>query len=97
MTVMKWPFQDPQNIAVFTSREIVAKRAWIQYVIHDEDDGAWQFHPINGAREEDASIVCLKEIVEIDPSVRLLFDLPLGWCAWRKSKHGAWKREKKSH
>ncbi|HEX3626493.1 MAG TPA: hypothetical protein VH280_13845 [Verrucomicrobiae bacterium] len=92
---MKWPFQDPQNVAVFTSKEIVSESTWIQYVTHDEDDGAWQFHPIDGTLEEDARIVSLEKIVEIDSSVAQLFDLPLGWYAWRKSRDSAWKRKKK--
>lgn len=92
---MEWPFKDPQNVAVFTSKNIVKKANWIQFVSHDEDDGAWQFHPLGGTEEEDASVVSLKEIVEIDPSVASLFDLPLGWRAWRETKDDNWQREKK--
>jgi hypothetical protein len=40
-----WPFSDPPNAAVFTSKKILDDNDWIQTVTHDEDDGAWQFHP----------------------------------------------------
>lgn len=92
---MKWPFNDPPNVAVFTSRQIIEKTDWIQYVSHDENDGAWQFHSASGTIEKDARIVSLKLITEIDPSVILLSTLPLGWFASRNAKNADWKIEKK--
>jgi hypothetical protein len=89
-----WPFTDPPNVAVFTNKKIVEGTDWIQRVSHDEDDGAWQFHPIDGTTESDARVVGLKTIFQIDPSIALLADLPAGWCASRTSANGAWKREK---
>ena len=91
---MNWPFSDPSNVAVFTNKSIVEKTDWIQHVSHDEDDGAWQFHPLNGTAEEDVAVVSLRTIVETDPSVTTLFDLPLGWSASRKSKISQWERQK---
>lgn len=44
-----WPFEDPQNVAVFTVRSILDGDDWIYYVTHDEEDGAWQFTPPCGA------------------------------------------------
>ena len=80
-----WPFNDPPNVAVFTNKKIVDHDTWIQRVTHDEDDGAWQFHPHGGTNELEALVVSLKTITQIDPSVLSLADLPLGWCAWRSS------------
>lgn len=93
MAVMRWEFDDPPNVAVFTSKAILEGRDWIQYVSHDEDDGAWQFHPAGGTPENEASLVSLRSIVELDPSVSKLCDLPLGWCASRATANGQWKRE----
>lgn len=89
-----WPFNDPPNVAVFTNKRIVEKTDWIRRVTHDEDDGAWQFHPQNGTSEEEASVVSLRTIVDIDPSILSLSDLPLGWCASRETQSGAWNRKK---
>lgn len=86
----KWPFADPPNVAVFTSKQIVAGREWIYYVSHDEDDGAWQFHAKRGpASEGDTAVVGLATIVEMDPSVEQVADLPVGWCAWREEREAA--------
>jgi hypothetical protein len=38
-------------------------------------------------------VVGLGSIVELDPSVCELADLPLGWRAWRSSKTEPWRRE----
>lgn len=88
-----WPFSDPPNVAVFADKRIIEGKRWIYYVGHDADDGAWQFHIRDGfAEEDDASVVGLKTIVELEPRVTELSDLPLGWCAWRESKESDWKR-----
>ncbi|MBN1765675.1 MAG: hypothetical protein JW860_10490 [Sedimentisphaerales bacterium] len=89
-----WPFSDPQNIAVITCKEIVSGVKWIYYVTHDADDGAWQFHPKYPSliSQNEAIIVGLKEIVSIDPTIKDLADLPLGWHAWRASKDAQWER-----
>jgi hypothetical protein len=94
---MDWSFQDPPNVAVFTSKDIVEKGKWIYYVSHDGDDGAWQFHSIDGppSSGSDARLVSLKSIVELDPTIAVLADLPLGWCAWRDTQNSVWQRQLK--
>lgn len=90
-----WPFADPPNVAVFTSKEILAGHDWIYYVGHDEDDGAWQFHPRSGpASESDAAVAGLGTMLTLDPSIGQVADLPLGWCAWREEQTAAWQRMK---
>lgn len=90
---MAWPFDDPPNVAVFTTHQILEREDRIGFVTHDLDDGAWQFHARSGAgAETDAKIVSLRAIVDLDPSVMELADLPLGWCAWRKEGEDTWHR-----
>ena len=94
--MVRWPFADPPNVAVFTSKQILEGRDWIYYVSHDEDDGAWQFHPRDGsASESEAAVAGLKTMLELDPSLRQIADLPLGWCAWREDPKAEWRRMKK--
>jgi hypothetical protein len=88
-----WPFKDSPNVAVFTSKTILDGSEWVYYVSHDEEDGAWQFHPYSGpTSEENASVVGLNTMVKIEPRILELSDLPLGWCAWREKKTDRWKR-----
>ena len=89
-----WVFPDPPNVAVLTTRSIVEDGAWIAFVSHDEEDGAWQFHDAARApaRMEDARLVSLRGMVERDPSLRELADLPEGWQAERDAPGAAWRR-----
>ncbi|MGQ5395455.1 hypothetical protein ACT8ZS_32050 [Paenibacillus sp. M.A.Huq-84] len=67
----------------------------ILYVTHDEDDGMWQFLNGGDVNEEDARILGLKEIIDIDPSLVQLSDLPFGWVAWREAVGKQWVRSKR--
>ncbi|MDQ0193244.1 immunity protein Imm33 domain-containing protein [Paenibacillus wynnii] len=89
-----WLFEDPENLAVFTTKEILERVKPIRYVSHDEEDGAWQFHTGEQTKEEDARIISLKEATKIDPSIMELANLPLGWIAFRKDEKEEWIREK---
>jgi len=95
---MKWPFADPPNTAVFTTNGILDRQEWIYLVTHDSEDGAWQFHHArdNELRTTEAVVVALHRILEIDPAVAKLADLPLGWQAWRESKDAEWIRAPQS-
>ncbi|MBE9141445.1 hypothetical protein IQ254_30360 [Nodosilinea sp. LEGE 07088] len=92
-----WPFADPKNVAVFSTREISQKKKTILWVSHDSDDGAWQFTSGENIAEIDHTIVSLERIVKIDPSVKELADLPLGWKATRENVDSPWKYLKTLH
>ena len=66
----------------------------IIHVFHDEDDHGWQFHWAGEKDVADMMVVCLSEIVDHDPSVLEVADLPTGWKAWREKRGAAWHREK---
>lgn len=86
-----WLFKDPKDIAVFTTRHVVIEGKSILYVYHDEDDGAWQFHSGDTSTTEDMMVVGLGEIVDIDPAVMKLANLPLGWVAYRENTKSPWQ------
>lgn len=89
-------FADAANTAVITTRQVIEQGLPIRRVSHDLDDGAWQFLCGTTNAESDARIVGLGEIVRLDPSVREVADLPLGWVAWRSSRSDAWQRAPRS-
>jgi hypothetical protein len=92
---LNWTFADARNVAVFTTSGIVSGSHSILYVVHDADDGAWQFHSEEVfSSHEDCKVVSLGEIVAMDPSILNLSDLPLGWIATRKSKDDCWQQFK---
>jgi len=91
---MKWKFHDQPNTACFTTSQVI-KGSPILRVYHDYD-GDWQFHgsPKSSAHGNDAKLVSLQSIVDHDPSLSALYDLPYGWRAERKSLSSPWIRHK---
>lgn len=89
---LDWFIDEHPNIAVITTKNILDKSSDILLVCHDEDDGIWQFLDGKDINEEDALIISLKEIVELDNSIsQLLYSLPLGWSAFRNNKNSEWE------
>jgi len=88
-----WPWDQTPDTAVFTKREIVENGAPILHVSHDLDDHGWQFLGLEDAKLDNAVLVCLHSIPELDPSVIELANLLPGWHAWRRSKSEPWTRE----
>jgi hypothetical protein len=91
-----WPFDDPPNVAVITTLEIMERRAPILLVSHDEEDGGWQFLPGGPVSVDDGRAVALRSILQLDRSIAQLADLPPGWQASRASPRDPWQRTSKS-
>ncbi len=88
-----WPFAEPKQFAIITTRLILWKLKPILHVFHDRSDGGWHF--LSGDRSEiegiDQEIASLEEIVRIDPTVCKVASLPLGWHAWRRTRKEPWQ------
>ena len=87
-----WPFDDPPNVAVFTTTQVIRDGRPILHVAHDDEDGAWQFHSNEPIRSSDTMIVSLSEVMAHDPSLAVLADLPLGGSAERSGLGQPWLR-----
>ena len=87
-----WPFDQPRNCATFTTRQILERLEAIVLVSHDADDHGWQFIGTSDVTMADARLVCLGEIVRLDPTVIEVADLPPGWQAFRKIAGEPWSR-----
>lgn len=90
--LIEWPFTDARNIAVFTTTHVLRGGEPIVFVFHNAD-GDWQFHYGGSKSVSEIMIVALEEIVQYDPSVSELSDLPLSWRASRTAPNAPWKRE----
>lgn len=86
------PFNEDQALGVITTAAVLGG-APILMVSHDEDDGGWQFLCGTTNDPNDGRIVHLYEIVEMDPTVAEVADMPVGWVAFRDSPNGRWIRE----
>lgn len=90
-----WQFDDPPNVAVITTRQVIEEDYPILYVSHDEDDGGWQVLCGTTNETSDGRVISLRSAVEKEPKLVELADLPLGWCAYRESKDQSWQRAPK--
>jgi len=89
----EWPFSDSKDLEVITLDRIIRGEAILRLVTHDDDDDdAWQFLDGEHVFESDAVVLSLGEMVEFDPSLRSLADLPRGSFAWRTSPDQPWNR-----
>lgn len=73
-------------------RQILDGSEPILLVSHEADDHSWQFLGISDASVSDGRLVCLEEIVRLDPTVLEVADLPPGWQAVRDQVGGHWSR-----
>ena len=87
----EWPFEDSPQTAVFTTKSITNREKDVMIVFHDEEDGAWQFFDGGKICKDNAMIISLKEMVELDPSIIQLAGMKTGYLAVRESINSKWK------
>jgi Domain of unknown function (DUF4262) len=81
-------FREERNLGVFTSQQVL-DGAPIVYVSH-ETDGDWQFHADGELDLDDARVIGLAQIVEMDATLNAVFDLGYGKMASRKFVGDEW-------
>jgi len=90
LNVKVFQFKESETTACFTCSHVINDKSQILYVTHDSD-GTWQFLCGNDNHtENNAKIVSLKQIVEIDQSLNNLYEMPKGVGATRKSIDDTW-------
>lgn len=87
-----WPFSEPESTEVITLDRILRGESHVRLVTHDADDGSWQYLDGEHVFEEDARVVTLRIMTELDSTLLALVSLPCGWYAWRDSVDDAWHR-----
>ncbi len=91
---MIFPFEDAPNTATITCCHVLNGEKPILYVSHDADDGMWQFLCGEVHEMEDAKIVSLQYIFDMDNTVGALYQMPCGYCAERASATEGWTVKK---
>ena len=84
-----WPFPDPQDRPVYTTRFVVEKGYPILVVSHDPD-GTWEFSCGTTDKPKDAREILLGEVLEYDERVAQVADLPVAWRAYRDGVDSPW-------
>jgi hypothetical protein len=89
---VSWFFQAGKNRAVFTTKSVTEDGYPVLQVFHDKQDD-WQFLSGLGQKPGTWQLVSLGNMIERDPTLAELADLPEGWCASRRSVGAKWRRE----
>ena len=87
---------DSPNGLVITTRQVMEQSWPILLVTHNaEEPRGWQFLNGHGDTDdkENGIPVHVEHVIERDPSLNELADLPEGWRAWRPTEDDPWIRE----
>jgi hypothetical protein len=88
-----WPFDDPKNLGTITVAEVLSRAKPVLQVSHDVSDGGWQFLTGRPVDLDQAKVVCLADMVALDPTLLELAGLRLGWQAKRRAVGKSWVRK----
>ena len=88
---MDW--DDPLDPIAITTDEIISGELAIVLVTHDAGHGGWQFMDGQDVSGRKPVVIPKSELLQIDPTIKEITDLPVGWRAVRDSKDEPWRRE----
>ena len=89
--ITDWTFDQAENVACFTLRQIIDDGAPILFVVHDEHDHGWQFLTGDEVTMDDARILSMREIVDHDRTVLEIGHMRPGYRAKRVAVGEPWE------
>ncbi len=87
-----WPFDQAENVAALTTRQVLNEGLPVLRVVHYSDDHSWAFTCGTTDDPADGLVVSMRYIVEIDPTLMEIATLPPGWGASREVVGTLWNR-----
>lgn len=82
-------FYEERNLGVFTTQETLNGKP-ILWVYHNQD-GDWQFHSEENPNLDNAKLVSLESLVQMDSTLNELYYLNFGQSATRETAKSEWK------
>lgn len=89
-----WPFSDEVDTATYCTAKVARLGFPVLRVTHEED-GDWQFLDATTEDPGECVLLCLGCVLESDPSLAQIGDLPRGWSACRSEVGADWDCWKK--
>jgi len=82
--------EEPKNKSVLTTSYVLTNGSPVTFVLYDED-GDWQlFGDDEVDDDEDAYLVAVEEILEMEPALRKLPDMQPGQAVVREKESTRW-------
>lgn len=88
--MMMKQFKESLASVVLTSKWVMTRESPIVRISHHED-GIWEFFGKENITEEEVIVVSLKQIIDVDPTVLEVADMPMAFNAFRQSVDTSWK------
>ncbi len=85
-----WKFDQEENVAAITTKQVLEDGLPILKIIHYSDDHSWAFLCGTTDKTEDGRVISMKEVIKIDPSIEEMHILKPGFSASRESKNQPW-------
>jgi len=89
-----WPFDQEKNAAAVTTLNVMENGLPVLVVTHYADDHSWAFLCGTTNQAADGRVISMGEVLELDPTLKSIADLPPGWMAWREKVGSLWKRDR---
>jgi hypothetical protein len=93
-SLSRWKFPDDPHTSSYLSKTVYEKQERVTYVSHDIN-GDWQFLGDLMSDGGGPILSCLHHPIDDDPTLKQLFDLPIGWYAQRDTVDSQWERFKR--
>lgn len=87
-----WKFDQAENVAALTTKQVLELGLPILRVVHYSDDHSWAFTCGTTNDPNDTRVVGMGEIVRTDETLGQIADLRPGAGAWRERVGGEWHR-----
>lgn len=85
-----WPFDQTANTAAISTAPVFRSGRPILFAQHFEDDHSWGFGCGTTHASEDSLLVGMRELLQRDPTIAFISDLPPGKSAERASMDSPW-------
>ena len=89
--VENWIFDQAPSVAAVTTRQVVREGFPVLVVSHYEEDHSWGFFCGTTDKSEDLMLVSMSEVLNVNPDLENIADLPPGWSAERSAKDKEWR------
>ncbi len=89
---MNWTFDQEQNVATLSTKQVINEGYPVLQVIHYSDDHSWAFLCGTTSEPHDAMTVSMAQAVATDHTLYEIADLPPGWVAIREAVGSHWQR-----
>ena len=85
-----WPFDQGENVAAITTRQVVEDGLPVLTVIHYADDHSWAFLCGTTDESDDGRVIGMATVVRLDPTLATIAHLEPGSIATRTAVGADW-------